>query len=242
MRALPLGCRTADGDRIVSSRQAWSPCRHQALRKPPNGFCKAVQSPLRNRFLMREVATGGLVALSEPFRNASAAATVSGSGCHSNELLGSPTPRWSPREGFEGEAEPRAVEGGRLAEELLGEYRKEPGLPMRGTAALEFSIALEIDSLDLYLRMARASGSRRVPRPRGGRKPPPRRLGAGGRGRVSANPLKGVGLVPPTPRVRLRLGILDGREPSSDPAGLHSAYPGDLTGNRRALRWRDRSL
>jgi hypothetical protein len=106
---------------------------------------------------MREVATGGLVALSEPFRNASAAATVSGSGCHSNELLGSPTPRWSPREGFEGEAEPRAVEGGRLAEELLGEYRKEPGLPMRGTAALEFSIALEIDSLDLYLRMARAS-------------------------------------------------------------------------------------
>jgi sulfur-carrier protein adenylyltransferase/sulfurtransferase len=55
------------------------------------------------------------------------------------------------RGAFEAEAVPRAVEGGLTADQVLA---RAGVFPMTREAALDLALALETDSLDLYLRLA----------------------------------------------------------------------------------------
>jgi len=57
------------------------------------------------------------------------------------------------REAFAGDLAPRAVEGGMTADQVLAQWGQ---FPLTGGEALGLAMALEVDSLDLYLRMAGA--------------------------------------------------------------------------------------
>ena len=55
------------------------------------------------------------------------------------------------REAFESEVSPKTMEGGKTADQVLGEY---PDWIQDPREALQLAISLETDALDLYLRMA----------------------------------------------------------------------------------------